>query len=77
MKRIHGTSKFGGTWYFNDEERGDIYFCVAHQGESFSSVARRYQVSPSVIKRVFHQIVEGSVTFAAVPGEDSDTTSAA
>jgi hypothetical protein len=77
MRKVHGRSRFGVVWHFTDAERGDIYFSIAHQGESCSSVARRYEVSPSVIRRVLRQMVDGSVTFAAVPGEDSDTTSAA
>ena len=59
MKKVNGRSKFGSVWHFNDEERGDIYFSLAYQGESRASVARRYEVSLSVIKRLFHQMVAG------------------
>ena len=59
MKRVIGRSNFGYVWHFDDEERGDIYFSLAHQGESCSSVARRYELSPSVVRRVFRQIVVG------------------
>lgn len=61
MKKVNGSSKFGYVWHFNDDERGDIYFSLAHQGESCASVARRYEVSPRVIKRTFGEIVNGDV----------------
>lgn len=66
MQKINGRSRFCAIWHFNDEERGDIYFSLAYQGESCSSVARHYEVSPSVIRRMFRQMVEGSVTFRSV-----------
>ena len=65
MQKINGKSRFGAIWHFDDEERGDSYFSLAHQGESCSSVARRYEVSPSVIQRVFNQMVNGSTSSAA------------
>ena len=65
MRQVHGRSRFGALWHFDDEERGDIYFSLAHQGEFCSSVARRYGVSPSVIRRVFNQMVNGSTSSAA------------
>ncbi len=60
MNKVNGSSKFGYVCHFEDDERGDIYFSLAHQGESCASVARRYEVSPSVIRRVFRQMVDGS-----------------
>ena len=59
MKKRQGNSNFGYVWHFDDDERGDISFSLAHQGESCASVARRYEVSPSVIRRVFRQIMTG------------------
>ena len=69
MMKVQGRSRFGGIWHFDDEERGDIYFSLSRQGESCSSVARRYEVSPSVIKRVLRQLLDGSVAFQRVPGD--------
>ena len=66
MRKVNGRSRFGALWHFDDEERGDIYFSLAHQGESCSSVAQRYEVSPSVIKRVLRQTLDGSGTFSVV-----------
>jgi hypothetical protein len=46
MRKMNGKSQFGALWHFDDEERGDIYFSIAHQGESsdgdkeFSNVER-------------------------------------
>ena len=57
MKKVIGSSRFGYVWHFDDEERGDIYFSLAHQGEPCSSVARRYGVSSSVIRRLFRQMI--------------------
>jgi hypothetical protein len=61
MKKVNGSSKFGYVCHFEDDERGDIYFSLAHQGESCASVAQRYEVSPSVIRRAFGQIANGDV----------------
>ena len=36
MQKIHDKSKFGFMYHFIDEERGDIYFALAHQGESYA-----------------------------------------
>ena len=66
MRKVHGRSRFGAVWHFDDDERGEIHFSIAQQGESCSSVARRYGVSPSVIRRVLRQMVEGSVNFQPV-----------
>ena len=47
------TGAQGNTAYcFTDDERGDIYTRVCHQGESVRSIARDYGVSDSVINRV-------------------------
>jgi hypothetical protein len=63
MQKINGKSRFGAIWHFDDEERGDSYFSLAHQGESCASVDRRYEVLPSVIRRVFNQMINKSVNF--------------
>jgi hypothetical protein len=67
MKKVNGRSKFGYVWHFNDDERGDIYFSLAHQGESCASIARRYEVSPSVIRRVFRQMVDAGARATRLP----------
>jgi predicted 3-demethylubiquinone-9 3-methyltransferase (glyoxalase superfamily) len=77
MRQVHSRSRFGALWHFDAEERGDIYFSLAHQGESCASVARRYGVSPSVIRRVFRQMVAGDTTFTSVSSEVSNEINAA
>ena len=76
MEKVFDNSRYGHVWHFGDEERGDIYFSLAHQGESCASVARRYKVSHSVVQRVFSQMVDGSVTFQRVPGDAPEQVTA-
>ena len=56
MQKVFGSSPFGYVYHFTDEERADIWQCIS-TGVTLKDVAERYEVSPSVIKRVFTEML--------------------